>query len=55
MKKTLTDIIKRDAHDTTRADSPLMKADDAIEIDSSDMTIDEVLEAMLRKVGNYRT
>lgn len=44
---TLADIIERDTRDTTRADSPLMKARDAIEIDSSEMTIDEVLKTML--------
>jgi cytidylate kinase len=47
---TLTDIIERDTRDTTRADSPLVKAQDAIEIDSSEMTIDEVLERMLSVV-----
>lgn len=48
--ETLADIIERDTRDTTRADSPLVKADDAIEIDSSDLTIDEVLEKMLKVV-----
>lgn len=48
--ETLADIIERDTRDTTRADSPLVKADDAIEIDSSEMTIDEVLEMMLGMV-----
>lgn len=37
------DIEKRDYQDTHRAASPLKKADDAIEIDTSDMTIDEVV------------
>jgi|GEM_PF-108683 len=49
--ETLADIIERDTRDRQRADSPLIKADDAIEIDSSDMTIDEVLEEMLRLVN----
>ncbi len=49
-EETLADIIERDTRDTTRADSPLIKADDAIEIDSSDLTIDGVLEVMLRIV-----
>lgn len=49
-EETLADIIERDTRDTTRADSPLVKADDAIEIDSSEMTIDEVLEMMLGMV-----
>lgn len=50
----LADIIERDTRDTTRADSPLIKADDAIEIDSSDMTIDEVFETMLDIVREKR-
>lgn len=34
---------KRDLEETTRADSPLKKADDAIELDNSDMTMEEQL------------
>ena len=34
--------------DSTRAISPLKKANDAILIDSSDMTIDEVVEAVVK-------
>ena len=36
----------RDYQDSHRAVSPLRKAEDAIEIDTSDMTIDEVEEAV---------
>lgn len=35
------DIIRRDEYDSTRETSPLIKATDAIEIDTSDMTLDE--------------
>ncbi len=38
------EIRQRDYNDTHRANSPLVKADDAIEIDTSDLTIDEVTE-----------
>ena len=38
------DIEKRDYQDSHRAASPLRKADDAVEIDTSNMTIDEVVE-----------
>lgn len=38
------DIAARDLRDSTRAVSPLRKADDAIEIDSGDMTPAEVVE-----------
>lgn len=44
---TLADIIQRDTRDTTRADSPLSKAHDAIEIDTSEKPIREVFNEML--------
>ncbi|WP_075876683.1 (d)CMP kinase [Merdibacter massiliensis] len=40
------DIKKRDYQDTHRATSPLKKAEDAVEIDTSDMSIDEVQHAI---------
>ncbi len=46
----LKDIIKRDEMDSTRSDSPLRKADDAILIDSSELNIEEVIERMERVV-----
>ncbi len=41
------DIIERDYRDMHRENSPLMQADDAVLVDSSDMTIDEVAERIL--------
>ncbi len=41
------DIKERDHRDMTRENSPLKKADDAVEIDSSYMTIDEVAEKII--------
>ena len=38
------EIAERDLQDLTRENSPLKKADDAIEIDTSDMSIEEVTE-----------
>lgn len=38
------EIAERDLQDMTRENSPLKKADDAIEIDTSDMSIEEVTE-----------
>ncbi|MGJ8678023.1 MAG: (d)CMP kinase [Akkermansiaceae bacterium] len=44
----LTDVVsKRDAEDSKRKVSPLMVADGAVVIDSSEMNIDEVVEAAL--------
>lgn len=41
------DIIERDRQDMTRENSPLMQAEDAILVDSSYMTIDEVADAII--------
>ena len=38
------EIAERDLQDMTRTNSPLKKADDAVEIDTSDMSIEEVTE-----------
>jgi len=44
--KVLADIIARDYQDTHRDASPLRKADDAVEVDTSDMTIEEVISTI---------
>ncbi len=41
------DIISRDKQDMTRENSPLKEADDAIKIDSSEMSIEEVVGEIL--------
>jgi cytidylate kinase len=41
MEEVLTNVAERDHKDTTREDSPLKKAEDAIVIDNSFMTFDE--------------
>lgn len=41
-----SDIEKRDHQDMTRKTAPLKQADDAVKIDSSNMTIDEVISAI---------
>lgn len=43
LKEIEKDIIERDKRDMTRKESPLKKAEDAILVDSSDMTIEEVI------------
>lgn len=40
------DIIARDEQDMNRAIAPLKKAEDAVEVDASDMTIEEVVAKM---------
>lgn len=48
----LQDIEKRDYQDSHREHSPLKKADDAVEIDTSDMTIEEVVEKVMTLVNS---
>ena len=47
----LAQIIKRDANDSSRALAPLKAADDAVIIDSSNLTIDEVVCFILEKIS----
>ena len=55
-KKSITvlveEIRQRDFLDSERSNSPLRKADDAIEIDTSKMTFDEQVAFMVNKVKN---
>ena len=48
----LADIKQRDYQDTHREVSPLKKAEDAIEIDSSTLNIEEVVDAMMSVIDN---
>ena len=48
--ETLADMIERDRRDSTRADSPLKIADDAIVIDSTGKDIDQVFAEMMTYV-----
>lgn len=48
----LQEIEKRDYQDSHREHSPLKKADDAIEIDTSDMTIEETIEKVMALVNS---
>jgi cytidylate kinase len=52
---TLADINERDLRDATRNDSPLRIADDAVVIDTTEFSIDEVFEQMLRTVRARQT
>jgi cytidylate kinase len=50
--ETLADMIERDRRDSTRVDSPLRVADDAIVIDSTGISIQQVFEEMMRRVNH---
>ncbi len=47
-ENVLENVQKRDYLDSTREDSPLVKAEDAIEIDNSNMTLEEQFEKILQ-------
>lgn len=50
-EEVLQDIIQRDHNDMTRELNPLRKAEDAIEIDSTGMNVDQVVDAVLKVVN----
>ena len=54
-EQTLADITERDRRDTTREDSPLVAAEDAIIVDSSGMSIDDVFQKMMLIVKERTT
>tara|TARA_B110000263_G_scaffold6056_1_gene5227 strand:+ start:757 stop:1413 length:657 start_codon:yes stop_codon:yes gene_type:complete len=47
------EIRRRDRFDSERSHSPLKKADDAVEVDTSELTIDEQVDFMVNKVRNH--
>ena len=53
--ETLADINERDRRDSTRDDSPLRIADDAVVIDTTELSIDEVFRRMLQVVRERQT
>lgn len=54
-KEVLENVTQRDLVDTTRADSPLVKAKDAIEIDNSDLNVAETFEKVYTLAQNKIT
>ena len=51
IKKLINDINIRDYKDTKRVNSPLEKADDAIEINTTDLTINEIINKIVNIVN----
>jgi cytidylate kinase len=41
------DLLRRDLHDSTRAASPLAAADDAVVVDTTELTLDEVIDRVV--------
>jgi len=58
MTKSVDDVVddltRRDERDMTREHSPLTKAEDAIEIDTTDMSIEEVVNALASVIEEGR-
>jgi cytidylate kinase len=52
--QTLAEINQRDERDVSRADSPLTIAEDAVVIDTSELDLTEVFEAMLAKINEQK-
>lgn len=50
LQDVIDDIIKRDEIDSSREFAPLVKAEDAIEIDTTGKSIDDVVESVLNKI-----
>ena len=49
--EVLAAVLERDRRDSEREVAPLRKADGAVEVDTSDMTLDQVVDAVVAVVG----
>jgi cytidylate kinase len=54
LKQVEKDMQRRDQNDSTRSLAPLKPADDAILIDSTDLSIEEVVESMLSHIARLK-
>ncbi|MEC9492576.1 (d)CMP kinase [Flexistipes sp.] len=48
------DLVKRDETDTKRQTAPLLKAEDAVEVDTTGLTVDEVVQEIMKIVNKKR-
>jgi CMP/dCMP kinase len=53
-EETLADMTERDARDSTRVDSPLVAAPDAVVLDTTGVPVDEVLRQMMSEIERRR-
>ena len=49
LEDVLADLQRRDQADSTRAVAPLRKAEDAVELDSSDLSLDQVVDWIVQR------
>jgi cytidylate kinase len=54
LKQVEKDMQRRDRNDSTRSLAPLKPADDAIMIDSTDLSIQEVVDSMLAHIARLQ-
>jgi cytidylate kinase len=54
LAETFADLVERDRRDSSRADSPLKVADDAVVIDSTGKSIEEVFAEMMERINVHR-
>jgi len=50
LEETIAEVAERDLRDSTREDSPLIQAADAIRIDSSHLNVEQVVEQILTRI-----
>ena len=55
LARTIAEVQARDTADTSRADSPLKQAEDAVVIDTTDLDITQVLERMFAVVAKRQS
>ncbi|NOY85943.1 MAG: (d)CMP kinase [Deltaproteobacteria bacterium] len=55
LDKVEDDMQERDHNDSTRSDSPLRRADDAIIVDTTDMSPEDVVDLIFRRVKELET
>ena len=53
-EEVLRDVLRRDVQDSTREHSPLRVAEGAVYVDTTTLTVDEVLDALLRHLPGRR-
>lgn len=54
LERTRAEIEARDERDSTRLDSPLVRTDDACYLDSSELTVDQVVDRVMEMVSARR-
>ena len=54
VERIASEIAERDERDSSRSDSPLMKTSDSVTIDTSDISVDEVVDQIEQLLAKKR-